>query len=298
MKTKFQTLCLYIIILITLSHCGLFEPSTNDDSSPPEIEFIVSGGFWGGIIEHLTLSEQGVVTLKTGYPELGLVLTKAQHDSILSYIIAVRNLDRTEYLHPGGGDDLIDIEIRINQKSYLAHYSYLYDHRNEPRIDVVYKAMDVLHDLNDFTYEQSAPWIGLIFDAFSMQEQYTVGDTVEVVYSLDNPTERSRALLFPHQYQILFQAEGGSCSGYCMLYPIPDERYSSDSPPSAINLDPGESWQMVFKWSQPFIDQHGEEMILEPGVYEIGMNMANGNFHPVFDSFEIVESMTSKMSFR
>jgi len=292
MNSELRSILLSGTLIVLLSQCGLFEPSRDETHGSPEIEFIVSGGFWGGIIEHLIVSKKGVVTLKSGYPELSLSLTKAQHDSILALILQIRELERTSYFFSQHVADDIEIEIRIDQKTFLASYSYIYDHREEQGIDLVYLAVDTLHDLKVYTYEQSAPWIGLVFDAAPAQSIYTVGDTIKVIYSLSNPTGHSRALLFPHQNKIRFQAEGGNCSGYCYLYPSPSQELVDDSPPSSINIESGKSWQMVFPWAQPYEDHHGVETILEPGTYEIGMNMANGNFNPKYASIEVIESIT------
>ncbi|MFC1500806.1 hypothetical protein ACFL6T_07320 [Candidatus Zixiibacteriota bacterium] len=289
MKPALGSILLICFLSVSQTQCGLVDSS--HDTSIPEIEFIVSGGFWGGTIEHLTLDRQGLATLKSGYPELILELTTIQHDSILAVLAGIRELKRKEYFPDQMVSDDINIEIQIGSKIFHASEWYIYEHRSESGIDIVYQAVQTLHDLSMYTYQEAAPWIGLIFSAYAIQPTYVRGDTIKVIYSLSNPTDEERSLLFPHQYKIRFQAEAyGGLGGYFHLYPDPELVQRDESAPCSITIQPGDSWHMVFSWSQPYVDHNGNNMILEPGVYSLGMNMANGNFDPQFSTVEVVNS--------
>ncbi len=274
-----------LVLAATLSGCGLFDSAGTD----LRVEYMVSGGFsgWGPFMEHLVVADPGVVTYKTGYPELTLELGQAKYDSIRTRIIGLYYLTRTRYFWPGAVRDDVDFEIRVRSKTFRGSTSYLYDQRDSPEFVVVYVALETLHDLVRYTYKHAAPWIGLQFEAASLQSQYALGDTIKVLYTLRNPTAIPRNLPFPHQNQMRFQASGGDCASY-YCYLVPDPNLRDDSPPSIINLPPGDEWHEVLIWAQPFTDPHGEERVLQPGQYRIGMYMDNGYFPAQWDSIEIV----------
>ncbi|MFC1530166.1 hypothetical protein ACFL41_02525 [Gemmatimonadota bacterium] len=291
MRRLLQLVLLLFIISVSVSNCGLFDPG--DDGTRPEVEYRWWGGFAGGVYEDLVISKEGSITKKTGYPELTLSLSAVEHDSIFTLVKGILQYPTDRFLASANVNDDAYFDIRIGSKEFRISEFFLREHGDDPAAEAAGVAIHTLNDLGSYTYLQCAPWIGLVFSAAPSQTVYTVGDTINVIYTLNNPTEKTRSLLFRFQYQIRLTVTGPDFSGTWYVFPSSTQElqeWRDNLPPSKITLEPGESWQTTYSWPQPYIDHHEEVRILEPGIYQLYMRMLNGNLGLQNASIEIIDS--------
>ena len=115
MYESIRTCALLLLSALLLSGCDLIGP----DTVPPDsrIEFIAAGGFGGGVLQKLTVTEEGLVVNEAVRPPLQHPLSEREHRELLDVFEGFFGLKATYNAHVCADDVTYTITLRTSTRS-------------------------------------------------------------------------------------------------------------------------------------------------------------------------------------
>ena len=265
---------------------SLLVPSCDTGQGPSEtaagsIEYILSGGFGGGVRTRLTIDQGGHVTLHSSYPPLEDNLKPDEHLQLMSYFADIWRLPDTI---PGGCIDDFGFSIRWTDnrgtKTVRIDGCALNPTNGSHPFPTLESIFQILNNLADRVHEQKSPWKGITVVFSIDKNSYRLDEPVRFSYLLKNPTAQDRSLFFRHADQFWFSVSKSIDPGFDYTYPSSSVHleYSTDtSSPSSSVLRPGEEKELVYLWDHSFTRTGGTSGTLSPGYYHVRMGLLAGD---------------------
>ncbi|MFC1480650.1 BsuPI-related putative proteinase inhibitor [Candidatus Neomarinimicrobiota bacterium] len=258
------------------------------DLSDPTIHFTAMGGYGGGLLLDIAIDPEGLASYNNFEPIFELQLTDEEHTTILNLFDGFENLDSIYYSESICPDDVyytIEYGATLNETETVNASGCGLDYEGDTSL---VKIIGSMYALADTIYQRQAPWLGLTLDVSLDNDIYALNDTITLIFSITNPTDKERALYFSDGRLFSFYGQKSSDPGFAFSsYGLFAAQSQEDQ--VVINLQPGEIKNLMYRWDQRWYDAGSNYRALEIGTYTIKAGLTAGFLPGSKLSFEIID---------
>ena len=245
------------------------------------IEFVAEGGFGGGVLQKLTVSEEGLVISEIVRPPLQHQLSQREHQELLAVFNGFFDLKSTYDDHVCADDVSYTITLRSGERSKTVSaagcsLSDLGGGRRAPaRLS---RMIGTLIELGREVYEDEAPWLGLEVDFSIDSDTYGLDEPILLTYRITNPTDQERTLYFFDEVRTGFSVSKVGIPAFYYTYPPTPDYHSENLDLTPLVLGPGQEETLTYVWDQTVVDNEGNRTELGLGRYYLSMHLLNTSF--------------------
>ena len=280
MPYPIRTGTLFLLSALLLGGCDLIG-SDEDVLFGTRIEFVAAGGLGGGVLQKLTVSEEGLVISEIVRPPLQHQLSQREHQELLTVFNGFFDLKATYDDHVCDDDITYTITLRSGERSKTVSaagcsLSDLGGGRRAPaRLG---RMVGTLSELGREVYEDEAPWLGLDVDFSIDSDTYGLGEPILLTYRITNPTDRERTLYFFDEVRTGFSVSKQGVPAFYYTYPPTPDYHSEEQDLTPLVLGPGQEETLTYVWDQTVVDNEGNRIELGLGRYYLSMHLLNTSF--------------------
>ncbi|MGE5796260.1 MAG: hypothetical protein ACM34O_16035 [Ignavibacteria bacterium] len=280
------SIALMLLFFFFTPGCDTAEPP--DEENIPAINYVLSGGFTGGIRTKLNINPDGEALLESNYPPLKLQLSKNEHADLLR---SFRGFGEFPEEFQNSCIDGLIFTIKLETASYSKQVAIdqctLMHQESDPIIAQIDNIIGELNLLAKKIYDTQAPWKGLTAEFSIESDIYGLDEPISLHYKITNPTSQQRALYFRNPDQFWFRLYKENFPGFSYFYSCP-LNYGDSNAESQILLEPGETKENTIVWDQHI---HTDETDSAAGIgyFILNMNIFNSEFETKYYRFEIVD---------
>ncbi|MFN0158997.1 MAG: hypothetical protein ACKVRP_13110 [Bacteroidota bacterium] len=254
---------LLLALLGSFSCRSSFAPPVN---GTPVIHYRTTGGFGGENSPIITIYSDRIA-VRHGYPDLGMKLSEGHFSHLIKMF---DGFDSLAGPYESGWMDDITHNLEFTKVHILKRVSFeegIRESNASIGLRQLFRIVDTLRQLSDSICRAELPWRDVTVSFSTDKLVYGPGQPVRLIYTISNPTNDERTVLFRHGPPYSFSVGKNN-----MNYEYPDPRLPYDDEPSEIKLDEHEQKQLIHS-----IDlQEVFDMPPQPGVYSAFMRLGGG----------------------
>lgn len=244
-------------------------PTSERDHSDVQITYVASGGFGGGVLAKLTITEDGLVTDSLRTPLLHLQLTHRERAELDALFAGFFGLEERYDGQLCADDVYFTVTYRRDgDERTVSASGCTLSHAVRGQLKQFERIVRRLSELGQEVYEEKAPWRGLEAEFSIERDTYGVGESMTFLYRIVNPTDKVRTLYFPYEERLNFRVYRPSVPGFDYVH----VEQPDSTALSSISLNPGEETTLRLEWNQA-ITTAGEPVLLEPGRYSFVLSL-------------------------
>ncbi len=290
-KTSNIRLILILLVVGVISCDPPIREVPDEQEEEPGIIIQLDAVNGWGLYTGITISNSGVATLISSYPELERQLTDEVFDELMN---SFEGFEQINYEYEFFCNDITIYTITFTKNGVVKEISIdacaFMEDINPQTLELIQLGAitDSLMDLAEDIYLVEAPWRGLTATFLLDKAAYNVGEDITATYTIENPTALVRELWFRSEEKVAFYVNG-SINNVTFHYHYPGNLQNQEGDPSILRLEPGESLNLYHTWNQIFQEEE-REIPASSGTHYIRLGMLGGDFEEERITIEIVEN--------
>ncbi|NOX17163.1 MAG: hypothetical protein GXO87_02645 [Chlorobi bacterium] len=226
----------------------------------------------GGALSDMRIDSSQTVTLNSIYPPLQMKLNDETYDSLFVILSALKDVDD---IYRGQCADDITNKIVFNSGDYrktveVDNCRFFADSLSAD-LAAIKTAMNKLDEIWSRTYNASAEWSGLRYLFDINKSVFSVGDTLMISCTIQNPTNVKKTIYFPHQEKFLIYVSKQNDPSFHFVFP----EFSPDDTSSAniLSISPNGSKELKFYWDLSVNAPDEPKSFLDIGKYNLSARL-------------------------